>query len=331
LTHSDTSKLLKNSTIDLRLCLFVVVIASTSVAAEHAQYVHGSPAYGRDLEGVWEFSMLTPLQRPANYRDQRDLSADEAAVFARSLRQANTERQQQATRAGVISVGVDEEIWFERGSLASINGRFPTSLIVEPPDGQLPALTAQAAARVAERRRLSARLYSAQDRALNERCLRAVSGPPYLPSSDANTLRIVQSPDDVALTVEKFDETRIVSLRRQRHVSSVIRTWVGDAIGHWDGNTLVVDTVNFTPEIALTGNYDDDLHLRERFTRIDRDTLLYEATIEDATAFVRPWAVALPMNKLAAPLYEFACHESNYSMRNMLSGARTEEGVRRGP
>ena len=174
---------------------------------------------------------------------------------------------------------------------------------------------------------VAARLDAAQDRSLSERCLRALTGPPYLPSPDANTLRIVQSPEHIALTLEKFGDTRIVSLTRQRHVSSVIRGWIGDTLGRWDGDALVLDTVNFTPAIALTGNYDGNLHLVERFTRIDGDTLLYEATIDDPTAFVRPWTIALPMKKIAVPFYEFACHESNYSMRNMLSGARVEERV----
>lgn len=293
----------------------------------HAQSRSAASRYRHDLQGVWDFSMLTPLERPADYRNKQYFTPEEASTFEVTLQRARKTRQEQSARGSVIGMGVDEEVWAEGGTLASINGRFPTSLIVDPPEGRLPALTMEAERRVAERRVAAARLDTAQDRSLSERCLRAASGPPYLPSPDANTLRIVQSPDHVALTVEKFGETRIVSLTRQRHVASVIRGWTGDAIGGWDADALVVDTVNFTPAIALTGNYDGNLHLIERFSRVDGNTLLYEATIDDPTAFVRSWKISVPMKKIASPLYEFACHESNYSMRNMLSGARAEERV----
>ena len=303
-------------------------IAATIVSIGQAQTRSAVPQRVGDVEGVWDFSMLTPLQRPTDYRDKKYVASEAAALFERSLRQATRDRLEQAGSAGAFGGGVDEEVWAESGSLASINGRFPTSLIVNPPDGRMPALTTDAQRRVGDRRLLRGRLDAAQDRSLSERCLRAVSGPPYLPSPDANTLRIVQSPDDIALTVEKFGETRIVSLRRERHASSQIRSWSGDAIGRWDQSTLVVDTVHFTPAIGLTGNYDGNLHLVEHFTRVDANTLLYEATIDDATAFVSRWTMAVPMKKTANPLYEFACHESNYSMRNMLSAARAEERQR---
>ena len=221
---------------------FIVSIAATSATVEHAQTRSVPSRYLHDFDGVWEFSMLTPLQRPTEHRNKQYFTPEEAAAFERTLRQASRTRQEQAARAGIIGMGVDEEVWAEAGSLASINGRFPTSLIIDPSDGHLPTLTVEAERRVAERRLVANRLDAPEDRSLSERCLRALSGPPYLPSPDANTLRIVQSPDDVAITVEKFGETRIVSLRRQRHLSAVIRGWAGDAIGRWDGDALVVDT-----------------------------------------------------------------------------------------
>jgi hypothetical protein len=302
----------------LRLALLGLAFTAVSVVAQQNR-----PAKPGDLEGVWDFSLLTPLQRTQQYADKAFLTPDEAVVFERTLRQgANSDRRGATAEADLNGAAINE-FWLERGDLARVNGRIPASLIVDPLDGRIPPLTPEVQRRLAERRLVIARADAPEDRSLSERCLRAASGPPYVPSPDANTLRIVQSRDAVALTAEKFHETRIVALDARPHLRPSLRSWVGDAVGRWEGNTLVVDTINFTLKIG--GNYDGNLHLTERFTRSDSNALLYEVTIEDATAFVQPWTARLPMKKVDGPLYEFACHEGNYSLPNILRGARVEE------
>jgi hypothetical protein len=309
----------------IRLLTLTILTAGNVGVGVMAQPRQAAATTHHNLEGVWDFSMQTPLQRPAQYADEAFFTPEEAVAFARTLREnVNNDRRGATAQADLIGPGISE-VWFERGELAHVNGRIPTSLIVDPPDGRMPALTPEAQVRIAARRQVNARADAPEDRMLNERCLRAASGPPYFPSSDANTLRILESPHYVAITAEKFHETRIVSLDARPRLPSSMRSWAGDAIGQWDSDTLVVDTRNFTPEIGLTGNYDGNLPLTERFTRTDPTTLLYQVTVEDLTAFVRPWTVVVPMHKTNDPLYEFACHEGNYSLPNILRGARVEE------
>ena len=311
-----------------RLAALVVGLSASVVAAGGAQPTRKAPATRPDIEGVWDFSSLTPLQRPPQLAAKPYLTPEEAVTFERELRRnQNVDRRGETAEADLNGPGINE-FWLERGSLAFVDGRIPTALIVDPPDGLVPAPTAESQRRIAGRQRLNVRADAAEDRSLSERCLRAASGPPYLPSPDANTLRIVQSATHVAFTAEKFHETRIVPLGGP-HLPSAFRTWTGDSRGRWESGTLVVDTINFTDQIGLTGRFDGRLRLTERFTRVDPNTLRYEVRIEDATAFVAPWTVVLPMKRADQPLYEFACHEGNYSLPNILRGARVEEQSRR--
>jgi len=308
--------------------LAAIVVTLGLLVCENATTHSQTPSARLGLAGTWDFSMLTPLQRPTEFAAQPFITLTAAAAWSRRLQpRAETSREPIAP-AALTGAGVDEGIWFERGQFATLHGRVPTSLIVDPADGRMPALTPERQRRLDERRLLSVRADSPEDRSLSERCLRAASGPPYLPSADANTLRIVQSDTVIALTNEKFHDTRLVAVGRSEHLPSALRSWGGDAIGRWEGQTFVIDTTNFTPEIRLTGNYDGNLHLVERLTRIDPDTVLYEAMIDDTSAFEGSWAIALPMRKVNGPLYEFACHEGNYALPNILSGARAEERQR---
>jgi hypothetical protein len=307
-----------------RLVLLAACLGATVTAVANAQTVMKAEGVRPQIDGVWDFSSLTPLQRQPQHVAKAYLTREEAVIFERQLREnQNVDRRGATAEADLSGPGINE-FWLERGSLAVVDGRIPTSLVVDPPDGQIPAATAVAQRRIAELRRVNAQADSAEGRSVSERCLHAASGPPYLPSPDANTLRIVQSSAVVALTAEKFHETRIVPLGRH-HVSSAVRAWTGDSAGRWEGDTLVVDTINFTSEMGLSVRFDGNLHLTERFRRVDRDTLRYEVTIEDPTAFVAPWTIVLPMQKASQPLYEFACHEGNYALRNILSGARAED------
>ena len=276
-----------------------------------------------NLEGAWNFGTLTPLDRPAKFAGRAFMTDDEAKEFYRQTLEAVNHDNLPA----FVQNTAYNEFWNERGPLAQVNGRWPTSLIVDPPDGRRPALLphvqARASARIA-RQRLRER---AEDFSLTERCLRSAIGPPYIPNIDANIIHIVQSRDRVAIVQEKFHETRIVILHEPRHVSPHVRTWIGDSRGRWEGDTLVVDTTNFTIQLAQGDRYDESLHVVERFTLVAPDTLLYEATVNDPTTFTKPWTIRLPMRKTGEQLYEFACHEGNYSVPNMLRGARAEEAA----
>jgi hypothetical protein len=203
---------------------------------------------------------------------------------------------------------------------------------VDPPDGKVPALTPEAQKRMQESRAYT-RVHgadSAQDRSIQERCLsEPTAGPPMLPGPYNNNYQIVQTPEYVVIFIEMIHDIRIIPIASQPVLSSDVRLWLGDSRGHWEGNTLVVDTTNFTDKTHFRGS-DENLHLIERFTRVDQDTLLYEFTVDDPTAFTKPWKAELPMNKSNGMIYEFACHEDNRAMVNMLKTAREEEAKQKG-
>ena len=296
----------------------VSLAAKGSAAWAVPRTVDGHP----DIEGVWNHGTLTPLQRSEQFAGRPFMSDDEAARFEKeTLQTVNGDRRGGIAAADLGGAAVNE-FWLERGPLAIVNGRKPTSLIVDPADGRLPPLTPAAEARAAARAR-SRRFDGPEDLSLSERCLRSASGPPIMAGApDANVIRIVQSRGHVAIVQEKNHETRFVILDGRPHVSAKIRSWMGDSRGRWEGNTLVVDTTNFTSQLALGARYDENLHLVERFTRVGPNTLLYEFTVDDPTTFTRPWTVVYPMRRTGEELYEFACHEGNYSLPGMLRVAR---------
>jgi hypothetical protein len=301
----------------IALSLFVVFGGVAAAQWRLPRTLDGHP----DLEGVWDFATMTPLQRQARFSGREFMTYEEAVAFGREA-MANVEVQRQAGLGG----GAVNEFWFERGPLASIDGRWPTSLIVDPSDGRLPALTPAAQQRATERSTAGRRFDGPADLSLSERCLRSAAGPPYLAGApDANLIRITQSRDHVAIVQEKFHETRIIPLDGRRHVSPAIRSWVGDSRGMWERDTLVVETRNFTPALSLGPRFDEHLLLVERFTRTADDALLYAFTVDDPTFFVQPWHVRLPMRRTRSHLHEFACHEGNYSLPNILRGARYQE------
>jgi hypothetical protein len=218
------------------------------------------------------------------------------------------------------------DFWWDRGTtLATVRGEKRTSLIVDPPDGRIPALTAEAQQRASAR--ADARRQHAdgpEDRSLGERCLMFNAGPPMLPGPYNNYVQIFQTPDHVAINNEMIHDARVVPLDRSPHVPSVIRRWQGDSRGRWEGATLVVDTTNFTDKTNFRGA-SEKLHLIERFTRVDADTLLYEFTVDDPSSFVKPWSAALPMRRTSDRIFEYACHEGNYALTGILQGARYSE------
>jgi hypothetical protein len=220
--------------------------------------------------------------------------------------------------------GAYNEAWFDRGTKLGSNLR--TSVVVDPADGRVPALTPEARTAAAARAAIQRRSPEGpEDFALPVRCLVwGTSGPPMVPGPYNNYYQIVQTHDQIAIDVEMIHDVRMIALNGRPHLPSAIRQWMGDSVGHWEGDTLVVDTTNFTDKTHYRGS-DENLHVVERFTRMDADTIRYQFTIDDPTAFTKPWTGEIIMNRMPGPMYEYACHEGNYALKNMLAGARAAE------
>jgi hypothetical protein len=277
-----------------------------------------------DLQGVWEGRAIAPLERPKELAGKEFLTEQEAAALDRKAEAENRDQ-----KAGAPTAFENQQF---RDQPAARSRARRTSLIVDPPDGRIPALTLsgqQTDAARNERRRLHPS-DGPEDRGLFERCILGLGGLPRLVGGSNSNVQIVQTPDDVIVLHEMIHEARIIPLDGRPHVGSTIRQWLGDPRGHWEGNALVVDTTNFI-DMTSSRRSSASLHLVERFTRVDADTLEYQVTIDDPTTFTRPWTAILPMPKVDATIFEFACHEGNYGLRNQLSGARADEKARAAP
>jgi hypothetical protein len=276
-----------------------------------------------DLRGIWSNASLTPFERPKELAGKEFFSAEEAAQFGKTvLEQSNRDRRGATPQEDVG--GAYNEAWFDRGTKVASNLR--TSIVVDPADGRVPALTPEAREAGAARAVVQQRSPEGpEDFPLPVRCiLWPTAGPPMIAGPYNNNYQIVQTRDYVAIDVEMIHDVRIIPLDGRPHLPSAIRRWMGDSVGHWEGDTLVVDTTNFTDKSHVRGS-DRNLHVVERFTRTDPDTLLYRFTIDDPTAFTKPWTGEIAMSRAAGPVYEYACHEGNYSLANMLSAARALE------
>ncbi|HLW76089.1 MAG TPA: hypothetical protein VKS01_03870, partial [Bryobacteraceae bacterium] len=280
-----------------------------------------------DLEGIWTNVTRTPLERPDDFRGKPFLTEPEATAYEhRILTQGDRDRRDGSAEADVARAY--NQLFFDQGDkLSRIEGRIPTSLIFDPPDGRIPALTPEAEARIA-RQRAYARLHPAdraQDRSLTERCIYwATAGPPMLPGPYNNLYQIYQTRDRVTILSEMIHEARIIPLDGGPHVASPIRLWTGDSRGHWDGDTLVVETTNFNSKTQYRGST-ENLKVTERLRRVDAKTILYSFTIDDPATFTKPWSAELPLAAAAGPIYEYACHEGNQALIDILAGARAEE------
>ncbi len=276
-----------------------------------------------DLQGVWDFATITPLERPKELADKAVLTAEEAAEFERkTLEQRNPDRRDGGSQADVGRAY--NRFWWDYGS--KVVGTKRTSLIVDPPDGRIPPLTPEGQKRAAERAAVRQRPpWGPEDRNLWERCiLGGNTGPPMTPGPYNNNVQLFQTPAHVVILNEMINDARIVPLDGRPHLPAGIRQWRGYSRGRWEGDTLVVDTTNFGEETNFRGAT-SDLHVVERFTRVDAETLLYEFTVEDPRTWTRGWSAAIPMTRSAGPIFEYACHEGNYGMFNMLAGARAQE------
>jgi hypothetical protein len=278
-----------------------------------------------DLQGIWTNATVTPLERPKEYADKPFLSREEAAEFEkRAVYDANGDRRDGGAEADVGRAY--NEFWRDRGKVVST---LRTSLIVDPPDGRVPPLLPEAQKRNAgladARRKLGGPFDGPEGRSLQERCLLTPqAGPPMLPANYNSNYQIVQTPDYIMIVVEMIHDARIIPLDGRPHLPRNVRSLMGDSRGHWEGNTLVVETTNFTDKTSFRGA-GENLRITERFTRTDADTLLYQFTIEDETTWAKPWSGEIPMKKAPGPLFEYACNEGNYGMEGVLAGARAEE------
>lgn len=276
-------------------------------AAAAPRTAWGAPS----IEGVWDFTTNTALERPDQYKGREFLTAEEIAAVNTA---ANIDREPNPGDTGTYNA-----FWFQRGLST---GR--TSLILDPPDGRIPPFTAEGQKRNAALRALNG-FDSYENRGLSERCLtRPTLGPPIIPGNYNNYVRFVQTPTHVVIMVEMPTVARVVPLDGRPHLDPNIREWLGDSRGRWEGNTLVIETTNFTGNTNFRGS-GRNMRLTERLTRVDADTLGYEFTVNDPETYTRPWTAAFPMKKTTEGIYEYACHEGNDTVVNILSGARAEE------
>jgi len=308
----------------MRNTVLAFVLLAAPAFAQKSNYTPPRTPDGQpDIGGVWTNATITPLERPAELGDQQFFTKEEAAAYERrTALQSNRDRRDGPADADVTRAY--NEAWWDRGSTVVPSLR--TSLIVDPPTGRLPALTP--AAQEAARRRAEALQRPAngpEDRLIRERCIVGDNvGPPMMPSAYNNNFQIFQSANYVAILSEMMHDVRIIPLDGRAHLASNLRSWLGDSRGRWDHNTLIVETTNFNGKISFRGS-DENLRVVERFTRTAPDLILYEFRIEDPTAFTDPWSAEVPLRSTKGPIYEYACHEGNYGMIGLLSGARAQD------
>ena len=295
--------------------------ASPARAQDVPQTAWGTP----NLQGVWDFRTITPLQRPERLGDRQFLTQEEAAT----LEQEAISRDERLllaaarrTEAGG-SVGAYNNFWMDRGTRTIDTRR--TSLIVDPPNGRIPPLTAAGQARADARRahRAEHPADSWLDRSTFDRCILGFNtGPPMTPGGYNQNMQVFQTEDTVVILNEMVHDSRIIPI--DGSARNGIKSWTGESRGHWEGDTLVIETVNLTDKTRWRGS-SETMALVERLTRQDNDTLVYEFTVTDPDTWTQPWSAEIPMRRGEEPLYEYACHEGNYSMEGILSGARADE------
>ena len=322
------------------LSLVCIALSTPAMGQSAPRTAYGDP----DIQGLFTFRTLTPLQRPvidagasALLAGRETLTAEQAAEYEASRRrELNRDAQDLTVRAPGVryqslaegGVGGYNEFWYERGIELTRDKR--TSLIVDPPDGRIPYREAfQAEARVRGTNISNGFADSYTDRSLSDRCLLGFNaGPPMVSSAYNNNVLILQTPDHVVIVNEMVHNARIIPLDGRPHVG--LAQYSGDSRGRWDGDTLVVDTTHFLRETSLSGS-SRDTTLVERFRRVDADTVMYEFTVDDPNGYTRPWTARMPLRRTDGPLFEYACHEGNIGLAGILAGARRLNIQRVGP
>ena len=319
----------RSRTSDTCIALTAAALLVAPVAAQKAKTAATSWTQGRtpdgqpDLEGVWSNASIIPLERPAALGTKEFYTEQEQAE--------NEKRAQQVKGVEVLGGTVAHYDFVQFGldiTQAKRAASRRTSMIFDPPDGRIPPMTPEARKRAvdrAEARKRVGQYDGPENRPLGERCIVLPhEGPPMLPPAYNSNLQFQQGPGYVAILQEEVHDTRIIPLDGRPHLGRNIRQYLGDSRGRWEGDTLVVDTTNFTDRTNFRGST-ENLHVIERFTRIDADTILYRFTVEDPATWSKPWTAELLMAKIPGPIYEFACHEGNYGLANTLSAARAQE------
>ena len=307
----------------------VSCLAQTHPAAKSPS-IPRAPDGHPDLQGTWTNATITPMERPAGVKATLSdaeavdlekkaagqLAADDGASDSPGLR-----------AAGSGGVGGYNILFIDRGSeFARVDGVKRTGLIVDPPDGKIPPVTAAARERNMALMRNFNRFGSVKERPAAERCLLSFgssSGPPMMPVLYNNNYQIIQTPETVMILVEMVHDVRVVRMNGT-HPAKNIRLWLGDSTGRWEGDTLVVDTANFTDQTSFRGS-SPDLHVIERFTRADATNILYKVTLDDPSTWAKSWTMEYPFVATSGPVYEYACHEGNYAITDILGGARKSD------
>jgi hypothetical protein len=300
---------------------FVVFVGAQAPAYKTPRTPDGQP----DLQGFWSNATYTPLERPDKvtkefYTPQEAAAAEKAAAA----------RESAETEPGTVAdVHYDFSQFGLDRSQATLARSLRTSLIVDPPNGKLPPVTAEGkrilAARAEEAKRLGGRWDSAQSNQLDDRCLiMAGPGPPMMDAAYNSNYHIVQAPGHVMILTEMIHDVRVIPLDGRPQPSNNVRQWMGVSRGRWEGETLVVETTNFNGKNPFRGST-ENLKVTERFKRVSDDTIEYNFTVEDRSMWERPWSAEAVMRKTVGPLFEHACHEGNYGLLNTLVGARLEE------
>ena len=318
------------------LVLAAGLLAPGAASAQPAEAGDSAPrtAWGApDLNGVWDFRTLTPFERPEALADQAVFTPEEAAQFEADRLAAFAVRDDQEP-ADVV--GNYNQFWFDPGNRVSETRQ--TSLVTDPPDGRVPPLSADAAARREAQQAVRAGVNRhsptpggwVDDLGPGMFAVRCIlgfnTGPPMTPGGYNQNLQVFQTEDHVVLLNEMVHSSRVIPLDGRPRLDDGLRQWMGDSRGRWEGDTLVVETTNFLRETSFRGGVTTaDLHLVERFTRVSEGTLMYQVTVNDPNAWDRPWSYQIPMVKNDQPLFEYACHEGNYGLYNILAGAVVQE------
>lgn len=309
------------------LCAGASVASAQGVAlaakSETAPPALRTPDGHPDLQGYWTNSTVVPLERPKDLGNKAFFTPEEAAAYQKKRLADNGPTGPGTYNDVHYSL---EQFGLER-SQSKVAFDLRTSLITDPADGRIPAMIPEARERNAERiaKNKGHEFDSAENRSLSERCiLWPNEGPPMMPVGYNSNLQIVQGPGYVAVLQEMIHDVRVIPTDGRAHIASDIPQWMGNSVGHWEGDTLVVDTTNFTGETAFHGA-SKNLHVIEKFRREDANTILYSFTVDDPDTWARPWSGQMPLTSVKGPIFEYACHEGNYGMANNLSGARAEE------
>ena len=324
----------------LRVGAIAAVIVGLWIGAANGQapgsYLPRTSWGDPDLQGTFTNKTITPFERPIALAGKEFLTVEEAAELEQ-VRAAENAARDDEVPADIV--GNYNTHWFDRGT--TVVGTRRTSIIVDSPDGRLPALTPEArkkapspeeVQRLEGARRGRGLIDTWEDLDLNDRCiLWPTAGPPMLSSAYNNNYQILQTPEYVAIVIEMIHDVRIIPLDGRPHVERGLRQWLGDARGHWEGDTLVVETTNFSDKTVIRAANNarptETLRVVERFRRVNADTLEYRFTIEDPKTWTRPWTGEVPWTRISDKLYEYGCHEGNYSMVTMLAGSRTSEAA----